>query len=262
MRAPAVVSVILRAGVYLGLAVPLSALAGESHFDLSVPHPFKSPDGGETRCFDEVHCYGPPAGGWAWQAEDVGKFDASAPRPPFDPNRPQPYRPRDGGQTRCFIGYGCKGPPPGGWLWVENGDAQTTWYQKLWSWIRGAVVPWMRDVSLSATDEALQQGLPDPVSIPSSATETSIAITQFLQTIEKNRNAQLMEIAVSGVCPPKTCTKNAIAEAADDLSNFPFMGAGNISKAFSVANVSHAQYQSYVQSIVTEWAKQAGYTVQ
>ena len=98
--------------------------------------------------------------------------------------------------------------------------------------------------------------------MPLSGVDTSITITQFLQTIEKGGNTQLMEIAVSGVCPAKTCSKNAIAEAADDLSNFPFIGTGNVSKAFSVANMSHAQYQFYVQSIVTQWAKQAGYTVQ
>jgi hypothetical protein len=137
-----------------------------------------------------------------------------------------------------------------------------TWYQKVWSWIRGVVVPGIRDVGLPATNEALQQGLPDPISIPLSVADTSITITQFLQTIDKGGNAQLMEIAVSGVCPAKTCSKNAIAEAAEDLSNFSFMGTGNISRAFSVAKMSHAQYQFYVQSIVTEWVKQAGYTVQ
>jgi hypothetical protein len=235
--------------------------ANSTYFDLRVPHPFTSPDGGQTRCFDVDHCYGPPPGGWAWQAEDVGKFDASTPLPPFDPNHPQPYRSRDGGQTRCFIGYGCKGPPPGGWLWTESGDAQATWYQKLWSWIRGAVVPWTRDVGLPATNEALQQGLPDPISIPLSGVDMSIAMTEFLQKIEKDGNAQLIEIEVSGVCPAKTCSKNAIADAANDLSNFSFMGTGNIAKAFSVANMSHAQYGSYVQSIVAEWARQAGYTV-
>jgi hypothetical protein len=247
---------------WLGSTVSMLQAAAKDALDLRVPHPFTSPDGGQTRCFDAVRCYGPPEGGWAWEAEDVGKFDASAPLPPFDPNRPHTFRPRDGGQTRCFIGYGCKGPPPGGWLWTENGDPQATWYQKLWSWIRGAVVPWTRDIGLPATSEALQQGLPDPISLPSSGIDTSIAITEFLQTIDKEGNTQLMEIEVSSVCPAKTCSMNAIAEAADDLSNYPFMGTDNIARAISVANMTPAQYRSYVQSIVTEWAKQAGYTVQ
>jgi hypothetical protein len=116
-------------------------------------------------------------------------------------------------------------------------------------------------VGLPATNEALQQGLPDPISIPLSGVDMSIAMTEFLQKIEKDGNAQLIEIEVSGVCPAKTCSKNAIADAANDLSNFSFMGTGNIAKAFSVANMSHAQYGSYVQSIVAEWARQAGYTV-
>jgi hypothetical protein len=247
---------------WLGCTVSMLQAAAKDGLDLRVPHPFTSRDGGATRCFDAGDCYGPPEGGWAWEAEDVGKFDASVPLPPFDPNTPQPYRPRDGGRTRCFIGYGCQGPPPGGWLWTENGDAPAAWYQKLWSWIRGAVVPWTRDVGLPATNAALQQGLPDPTAMPLNGVDTSIAITQFLQTIEKDRNTQLMETTVSGVCPAKTCSKKAIDEAADDLSNFSFMGTGNISKVFSVANMSHAQYRSYVQSIVTEWATQAGYTMQ
>jgi hypothetical protein len=98
--------------------------------------------------------------------------------------------------------------------------------------------------------------------MPLNGIDTSIAITQFLKTIEKDRNTQLMEVAVSSVCPAKTCSKNAIAEAADDLSNFPFMGTGNISRFFSVADMSHAQYQFYTQSMVTAWARQAGYKVQ
>jgi hypothetical protein len=236
--------------------------AAKDALDLRVPHPFTSPNGGQTRCFDAVDCYGPPEGGWAWEAEDIGKFDASAPLPPFDPNRPQPYRPKDGGQTRCFIGYGCKGPPPGGWLWTENGDAQATWYQKLWSWIRGAVVPWTRDVGLPATSEALQQGLPEPISTALDVTQTSIEITQFLQKIERDGNRQIMDQILAGLCPAKTCSNQAIAEAADDLSNFPFMGSENLSIALSISSMSPAQYQSYVRSIVTQWAKQEGYNMQ
>jgi hypothetical protein len=233
--------------------------AAKDAFDVRVPHPFISPDGGQTRCFDAVRCYGPPEGGWAWQAEDVGRFDASAALPPFDPNRPQPYRSRDGGQTRCFTGYRCYGPPPGGWLWPAQ---QATWYQKAWSWVRGVVVPGIRDVGVPATNEALQQGLPDPISLPLSGVDTSIAITQFLQTIAKDGNTQIIDQLVAGLCPAKTCSKNAIAEAADGLSNYSFMGTDNISRAISVANMSHAQYQSYVQSIVAEWVKRAGYRVQ
>jgi hypothetical protein len=116
-------------------------------------------------------------------------------------------------------------------------------------------------VGLPATNEALQQVLPEPISTPLSGVDTSIVITQFLQTVEK-ANTQIIRQEIEGLCSAKTCSKNAIAEAAADLSNFPFMGTGNISRTFSVANMSHAQYQSYVQSIVTEWAKQAGYTVQ
>jgi hypothetical protein len=255
MRGPLSVS------FFLALSMPLSALALESRADLSVPRPFTSSDGGETRCFD-AHCYGPPEGGWAWDADDVGKFDASVTLPPFDPDRPQPYRSRDGGQTRCFVGYGCKGPPPGGWRWTTSTDAQETWYQKVWSWISSVGFPWTRDLGLPATNEALQQGLPEPISMPLSGVDTSITITQFLQTVENDGNTQVMQITVSSLCPAKACSKNAIAEAADDLSNFSFMGTGSISKAFSVANMNHAQYQSYVRSIVTQWAKQAGYTMQ
>jgi hypothetical protein len=247
------------AGFCMCFAFPLLAIAQVTQFDLAIPHPFTSPDGGQTRCFDADHCYGPPPGGWAWEAEDIGKFNASA---QFDPNRPQPYRPRDGGQTRCFIDYGCKGPPPGGWLWTNSSDEHGTWYQKVWSWIRSVAFPSTWYIALPATNEALQQGLPEPISMPLSGVDTSVAITQFLKTIEKNRNAQLMEIAVSSVCPAKTCSKNAIAQAADDLSNFSFMGTGNLSRFFSVADMSHVQYESYTQSIVTEWAKQAGYTMQ
>lgn len=116
-------------------------------------------------------------------------------------------------------------------------------------------------MGLPATNEALQQGLPDPISLPLSGVDTSIGITEFLQTIDR-ANMQVMRQEIEGLCPAKTCSKNAIAEAADDLSNYSFMGTGSISKALSVANMNHAQYQSYVQSIVTEWAKQAGYTVQ
>jgi hypothetical protein len=244
----------------LGLSMSLSALALEAYFDLTVPHPFTSRDGGQTRCLDTLHCYGPPEGGWAWQAEDVGKFDASAPLPPFDPDRPQPYRSDEAGQTRCFVGYRCYGPPPGGWRWAENGGAHATWYQKVWSWI-GSALPWTRDVGVPATNDALQQGLPEEISMPLEGGDTSIAITQFLQTINR-ANTQVIRQELEGLCPAKTCSKSAIAEAADDLSNYSFMGTGNISRALSVANMSHAQYQSYVQSIVTEWVKQVGYAVQ
>jgi hypothetical protein len=245
-----------------GLGSALCAEAWETYIDLRMPRPFTSPDGGETRCFDAVRCYGPPEGGWAWQAEDVGKFDASAPLPPFDPNRPRPYRSVDGGQTRCFIGYRCYGPPPGGWLWTENGDAQATWYQRVWSWIRGAIVPWIGDVGLPATNEALQQGLPDPISMPLSGVESSVTIAQVLLTIEKDGNTQIMDQTVAGLCPAKTCSKKAITDAADELSEYSFMGTHNISQAVSVAPMSHAQYQSFVQSVVTEWAKNAGYRMQ
>ena len=86
------------------LAICLAALAAEATeaFDFNVPHPFTSLEGGRTRCFIGYGCYGPPPGGWAWEAEDVDTFVASAPLARFDPNRPQSYRSRDGGQTRCF----------------------------------------------------------------------------------------------------------------------------------------------------------------
>lgn len=38
-------------------------------------------------------------------------------RAAFDPHQPRPYTSRDGGQSRCFVGDGCFGPPPGGWSW-------------------------------------------------------------------------------------------------------------------------------------------------
>jgi hypothetical protein len=198
---------LFNAGLWMCFAFPLLAFGQVTLFDLAIPHPFTSPDGRQTRCFDADHCYGPPPGGWAWQAEDVGKFNASAPLRPFDPNRPQPYRSQDGGQTRCFVGYGCYGPPPGGWLWTTSSDEQETWYQKIWSWIRSVALPWSRDIGLPATNEALQQGLPEQVSMPLSGVDSSIELTQFLQTIEKDRNSQIMEIEVSNVCPTKTCSR-------------------------------------------------------
>jgi hypothetical protein len=116
-------------------------------------------------------------------------------------------------------------------------------------------------VGVPAANEALQQALPEPISTPLSGVDTSITITQFLRTLDK-ANTETMRQEIKGLCSAKACSKNAIAQAADDLSNFSFMGTSNISSAFSVANMSHAQYESYVQSIVTEWVKQAGYTVQ
>jgi hypothetical protein len=110
-----------------------NANAQPQNFDVTVPHAFTSPDNGETRCFVVIGCIGVPAGGWAWRAQDVGTFDASAPRPPFDPNHPRPYWSPDICCTanstavpnwqarfgpRCFVGYGCFGPPPGGWQWT------------------------------------------------------------------------------------------------------------------------------------------------
>jgi hypothetical protein len=126
--------------------------------------------------------------------------------------------------------------------------------------MRGAV-PWTRDVGLPATNEALQQGLPEEISMPLSGVDASIAITQFLQTIDE-ANTQVIRQEIEGLCPVKTCSKSDIAQAADDLSNFSFMGTDNMSRAFSVANMSHGQYQSYVQSIVIEWVKRADYAVQ
>jgi hypothetical protein len=70
-----------------------------------------------------------------------------------------------------------------------------------------------------------QQGLLEEISMPLSGVDASIGIPQFLQTIDK-ANTQVIRQEMEALCPAKTCPKNAIAQAADDLSNFSFMGIG------------------------------------
>jgi hypothetical protein len=111
-----------------------------------------------------------------------------------------------------------------------------------------------------------QQSVPDTasaqlISTALDTTEVSLAVAKFLQTVDQANN-QKIDQTIAGLCPARNCSKDAISEAADELSNLSFIRAGNISKALSVSAMSPAQYQSYVRTIVTARAKQTGYTVQ
>jgi hypothetical protein len=263
----------------LGLAVGARAQGDadanvqSQNFDVTIPRAFTSPDNGQTRCFVGIGCIGVPAGGWAWRLQDIGGFDASAPRPPFDPNHPEPYwspdtcctassiavpdwQARYG--TRCFVGYGCFGPPPGGWQWTDEDIGPVPQADQS---LPARPVPLSSADILSVIKTALQHGLQFPISLPLSGVESSITIAQFLQTVS-DANKRILDDDIRGWCgPSKMCSAAQLTQAADDVSNIPFMGVTNIKSGLSVSAMSQQQYQSFIQDVVTTRAKQLGYAV-
>jgi filamentous hemagglutinin family protein len=118
---------------------------------------------------------------------------------------------------------------------------------------------------LSIFLESIRTGLLSQIpwffSTPYKLATSGAAVAEFLQTVSA-RNRFIMDETIKPICGQgPTCSASAIAEAADELSNYPFMGAGNIRSALSVAEMTTEQHQDYVRQITAERAKQLGYVI-
>jgi hypothetical protein len=102
-------------------------------------------------------------------------------------------------------------------------------------------------LSLSGTAEQVAEG--------------SAAIQDLLNKVSP-RNKAIMDQTIRGICGATACTASEINDAADELSNYPFMSVGSISDVIKVARGSNSDYRESIKKVVKIRAKQLGLRVE